>query len=91
MVLVDGLGVVDAAEEAGDVVLRDADQGLQDEDDVGDQADDAVGGVEMWGAVGEFVIFDDDQAGDEGEGAGAVEDGVDVSAEFFLLGSVCRL
>lgn len=38
--------------------------------------------------VVELVIFDHDQAGDKGEGAGAVENGVDIGAEFFLLGRV---
>lgn len=35
-------------------------------------------------AVADFVVFDDDEAGEEGEDGGAVEDGVDVCAGAFL-------
>ncbi len=39
-------------------------------------------------AVAEFVVFDDDEAGEEGEDGGAVEDGVDVCSGAFLGGGV---
>lgn len=88
VVLVNGLGVVHAAEQLRDVVLRDADEGLQDEEDVGDEAELAVLGVKVRFPAGELVVFDHNQAGDEGESAGAVENGVDIGAEFLLLGRV---
>lgn len=91
MVLVDRLGVVDASEDRRDVVLGDADEGLEDEEDVGEQAEDGVRGAEVLAVVGDFVVFDDDEAGDEGEDAGAVEDGVDAGALLLLLGGVGRL
>lgn len=42
----------------------------------------------MGAGVGDFVVFDDDEAGEEGEDGGAVEDGVDVCAGAFLGGGV---
>ncbi len=39
-------------------------------------------------AVGDFVVFDDDEGGEESEGGSGVEDGVDVGAEVFLRGGV---
>lgn len=88
MVLVHSLGVVDAAEHCWEIVLRDADEGLDDEEDVGDQAEDGVRGAEVLAAVGNFVVFDYDKAGDESEDAGAIEDGVDVGAFLLLFGGV---
>lgn len=62
MVLVDGLGIIHAAEYVWGVVLGDADQGLQEEEDVRDQAEDGVRGLEVCAAVGDFIVFDDDEA-----------------------------
>ena len=46
-------------------------------------------GAEVLGrAVAEFVVFDDDECGEEGEGGGAVEGGVDVCGLGFLRGGV---
>ena len=45
----------------------------------------------MRAAVGDFVVFDDDEGGEEGEDGGGVEDGVDVCACAFLGGRVCGL
>lgn len=42
----------------------------------------------MGAGMGEFVVFDDDEAGEEGEGGGGVEDGVDEGALGFLGGGV---
>lgn len=47
MVLVDTLCPRRAAEQAGGVVLGDADDGLQEEEDVGDEAEDGVWGLEV--------------------------------------------
>ncbi len=91
VVLVDRLGVVHASEHAGQVVLRDADEGLQEEEDVGDEAEDGVRGLEVQAVVVDLVILDDDEAGEEGEDGGEVEDGVDVGALLLLLGGVGRL
>lgn len=88
MILVHRLSIVDAAEHHWHVVLRDADEGLHDEEDVGDQAEDGVRGAEVLAAVGDFVVFDYYEAGDEGEDAGAVEDGVNGGALLFLFGGV---
>lgn len=91
VVLVDFLGVVDATEQGRDVVLGDSDDGLEEEEDVGDEAKDGVRGLEVVAAVGDFVVFDHDEGGDEGEDRGQVEDGVEVGALFLLLGRVGRL
>lgn len=70
MVLVDGLGVVHAPEHTRRVVLRYPDNGLQEEEDVGDEPEDGVWGLEMRATVGDLVVFDDDEGGDEGEDGG---------------------
>ena len=88
VVFVNGLGIVHAPVDAGGVVLRYAHDGLDGKEDVGDEAEDAVGGGEVGGAVGEFVIFDDYECGEEGEDGGAVDDGVDVGAQVFLFRGV---
>lgn len=88
MVLVDTLCVVDAAEHVGGVILRDSHDGLQEEEDVGDETQDCVGRFEVGAAVGDFVVFDYDQGSEEGEDGGYVEGGVDVGALFLLLGGV---
>lgn len=45
----------------------------------------------MRARVRDLVVFDDDEAGEEREHGGAVEDGVDVCAGAFLGGGVGRL
>lgn len=45
----------------------------------------------MLAAVGNFVVFDDDEAGDEGEDTDAIKDGVDIGALLLLFGGVSRL
>lgn len=49
MVLVHLLRVLLAAEQRRDVELRDPDNGLQEKEDVGNEAQDGVWGVEIWG------------------------------------------
>lgn len=66
VVLVDGLGVIYASVDARGVVLRYAHDGLDGEEDVCDETEDAVWGGEVGGAVGEFVVFDYDEGGEEG-------------------------
>lgn len=88
MVLVNRLGVINAAEQTRDIVLRDAHQGLDEEENVDDQAQDVMGGSKMGAIVGKFVIFDDNESGQECEDTGAIKDRVDGGALFFLRGGV---
>jgi len=80
VVLVDALRVVHAPVQTRCEKLRDADQRLDDDEDVGDEAEDGVWGLKMYAIVRELVVFDDDEAGDEGEDADVVEGGVDVGS-----------
>lgn len=91
MVLVDTLGVIHAPEHFGGIVLRYPHDGLQEEEDVGDKAEDGVRGLEVRPAVADLVVFDYHQGGQEGEDGGCVQGGVDVGALPFLLGRVGRL
>lgn len=91
MVLVNGFGIIDAAEKLRGVVLRYTDQHLKEKKDVGGETENPMGGCEMGGTVGEFIIFDDDEAGEKGKKASDVQGRVDVCAELFLLGGMCRL
>lgn len=66
VVLVDGFGVIHASVDARGVVLRYTHDGLDTEEDVCDEAEDAVWGGEVGAVVGEFIVFDYDEAGEEG-------------------------
>lgn len=70
MIFVYRLRIRLAAVEAGGVKLRQPDDSLQHEEAEGDEAELAVHGGEVWCPVGEFVVFDDDEGGEEGEGGG---------------------
>lgn len=73
MVFVDGLCVVHAAVEAGEVVLGYTYERLHDKQGVGDKSHDGVRRDEMpVAAIGDFVVLDDHQAGEQGEDAGEV-------------------
>lgn len=91
MVFPDGLRIVNPAVQVREVVLRDTDNGLDSEDDVGDQPEDGVGGLEMRASVADLVVLDYDQAGKEGQDRSAIKDGVNVGASTFLLRCVGRL
>lgn len=68
VILVDLLAIVYAAEDDdGEEILRDAHGGLQEDQDIGDEAHDAVHGVEAVFWVGGFVYLDDDKGGYEAE------------------------
>lgn len=67
MVLVNGLGIVDASKDGGYVELRNANQGLNNHEDVGDEPKDGVRGLKVGAVVINFVIFDDDESSDERE------------------------
>ena len=84
MILPHRLRVLHAPVHGREVVLRDAHDGLDEEDDVGDEAKDGVRGLEVRAGVGDLVVFDDDEAGEEGEDGGAVQEGVDGGALAFL-------
>lgn len=70
MVLPQRLRVVHAPINSREVVLRDPNYCLDEEDDVGDDAQDGMGTLEV--VVGAFVVFDDDEAGEEAKNGGAV-------------------
>ena len=91
MVFVYRLRVINASEHRRDIVLRYPDQGLDDEEYVGDQAQNGVWGLEVLAAVRDLVVFDYDEASDESEDADAIEDGVDVGTLLLLFGGVGRL
>ena len=91
MVLPYCLRIVHATIQAREVILRDANDSLDGEDDVSDEPEDGVRGLEMRAAVRDLVILDYDKAGDEGQNRGAIEHGVDVGAGVFLLWGVGRL
>lgn len=85
MVFVDALGIFYGPKDRWGVKLRDPDDGLQEEQDVGNNAKDGMGGFEVHARMRDFIVLDHYEAGDKGEGAGGVEDGVDMSALHLLL------
>lgn len=85
VVLVNGLGLINAAEHGREVKLAEANQNLDDQQDVGDEAENGVRRLEVGAIVVYFVVLDDDEAGDESKEGGPVESGVDVGAELLLL------
>jgi len=64
MVLVQLLRIVLATVETWREVLCGADKDLDDDQDVGDQAQDGVRGDKVIARVRQLVVFDDDQASD---------------------------
>ena len=72
VVLVHRLCIIHGPVQFGGVVLRDAHGGLDGEEEVGDEAKDGVRGLEVGARVGDFVVFDHDEASKEGEDGGAV-------------------
>lgn len=88
MVLVQRLGLILPTVQPRREVLRNARNGLQDDQDVGDQTQDGVRGLEMRAPVVEFVVLDDDQPGDGGEDGDVVECRMGVGSLFLLLGRV---
>lgn len=91
MVLVELLGVVEAAVEARRVVLREPDQGLHVEQRVRDQAEDGVHALEVVQLVPRLIHLDHDEPGDQGAHARGVQDAVDVGALTLLRRRVCGL
>jgi hypothetical protein len=88
VVLVQFLRIVDSAVQRGYKVLRDSDDRLDEDEDIGDQPEDGVGGHEVRAVVADLVVLDHDEAGEGGEQRDVVEGGVRVGAFFLLLGCV---
>ena len=61
MVFIDRFGIVDSSVYLWSIVLSKTHYRLCDEEDEGDQTKFAMNGREMVGAVGEFVVLNDDQ------------------------------
>lgn len=70
MILIDAPSIVRATEETGSVILSNADDGLEEEEDVGDETEDGVRRLEMCAAMGDLVVLDDNEGSDEGEYGG---------------------
>ena len=89
MIFVDAFGIIHATKQTGCVELGYTNRYLDNKEDVGDQAEDAVRGIEMdRGRVGRFVILNNDQACDKGGKSCQVERRVDVGTKLFLRGRV---
>jgi hypothetical protein len=88
VVLVQLLRILHPAVQRGHKVLRDADDRLDEDQDVGDEAEDGVRRDKVRAAVADLVVFDHDQAGEGGEERDVVEGGVRVGALFLLRGCV---
>ncbi len=91
MILVHLLGLVDAAKDTWGIELQNADQGLDVEKDVRNEAQHGMHALKVWYAVVELVVLDDDQARYEGADTGSVESSMYVGALALLLRRVCRL
>lgn len=91
MILVDALGLLRAPEYTGCVILGDADDGLNEEENVSDETEDGVRGYEVRAGVGDLIVFNDDEGGNEGQNGGQIQDAVDVGTLLFLLGGMCGL
>lgn len=88
MILPHRLSLLHASVHARRVVLRESHEGLHEDGDVEDEAEDGVRRGEVLVAGARFVDFYDYEAREEGGEAEEVEEGVDVGACAFLLGSV---
>jgi len=72
MILPHRLRVIHAPIYSWEVVLRDPNYCLNKENDIGNQAQNGMGTFEVCAIVGDFVVFDDDEASEETEDGGAV-------------------
>lgn len=84
VVLPHGLGILLAPVQRRGVILREADDGLQEQKDVGYEAEDGVRRLEVLVAGALLVDLDDDEAGEQGGDAEEVEDEVPGRAVAFL-------
>lgn len=88
VVFIDGLGVVDAAEHGREIKLGEANEGLDEEEDVGGETDNGVRGFKVGAVVTGFIVVDDNEAAEEREEGSPIENSVDVGAELLLLRGV---
>lgn len=88
MIFVDALGLLRAPEYTRSIVLGDADDRLKEEEDVSGETEDGMGRFEVRAGVGDLIVLDDDESGNEGKNGGQVQDAVDVGALLFLSGGV---
>lgn len=88
MVFVQRLGILLPAVDCGCKVLSDANDRLQQDEDVCDKTEDGVRGLEVGAAMVDLVVFNDDETGDGREDGHVVECCVRVGALFLLFGGV---
>lgn len=88
MILIQTLRILYPSIQPWSEVLRNPYECLQDEEDVRDEPENRVRRFEMCPIVGEFVVFNHDEACDAGEESDVVESGVDVGSLFLLFGGV---
>ena len=88
VVLVNGFGVIHTSIDARGIVLRYSHDSLDSEEDVRDKPEDAMGRGKMGASMGKLVVFDDYEGGEEGQNRSAIDDGVYVGANSFLLRGV---
>lgn len=88
MVFPDLLRIVNAAVDAWRVVLGEANESLQEDADVEDEAEDSVRGLEVLVARAALVDLDDYEAREEGGDAEEVEERVEEGAGTLLGGGV---
>jgi hypothetical protein len=86
MILVQLLRVGLAAIHLGHKVLREAHESLQEQENVGDEAQNSVGRLKV--SVVAFIDLDDDEAGYGGGKGHVIESGVRVGAGFLLRRSM---
>lgn len=91
VVLVQALCVCDATVQLWREEGREADEGLDGEEAVGDEAENAVGRVKVLAARLDLVVLYQHEAGDEQQDADVVEGGVGVGAGDLLLLRRCWL
>lgn len=91
MVLPHSLGLVDSPVQTWSVVLCEANDGLEEDGQVEDQAEDGVRGGKVLMTGASLVDLDDDEAGEQGGEPDEVEEEVYGCAGALLFGGVGRL
>jgi len=80
------LGLVDAAEyDLRQVALRETDERLDEDEDIGHEAYEPVYAGELLLGMVRFVHLDNDEAGDQGAHVDEVESRMDIGAVYFVL------
>ena len=91
MVLVQLLCIVLSARQSWQEILRDTNESLDDEEDVGYKTKDGVRRLEVNAVVSDLVVFDDDQTGDGGEECNFIQTCVPPCTVLFLVFGMRRL